>query len=166
MRNIAFIALGSNINTREEFLQDALTLLDEHASIQITNKSAVYETAPVGYTDQADFLNMVIRVETDLAPSPLLAYCQVIEEELGRRRVVKWGPRTIDLDILLYNQEGVNEEHLKIPHPYMQDRAFVMVPLVDISCDVVLPHLNRKAQDVLERIPEAERAEVKRWGNL
>ena len=95
----AYIALGSNIDEREVYLSDALNLLEGKEEITITKRSSVYETDPVGYTDQNEFLNMVVEVETFSSPYELLDVCQSIEEELGRTRVVKWGPRTIDSDI-------------------------------------------------------------------
>src|SRR5699024_9592520 len=96
-------------------------------------ESSIYETAPVGFIDQADFLNMVIEVETRLSPIELLDVCQEIELRLGRERVIRFGPRTIDLDILLYNQENLETERLSIPHVRMHERAFVLVPLAEIA---------------------------------
>ncbi|WP_226585857.1 2-amino-4-hydroxy-6-hydroxymethyldihydropteridine diphosphokinase [Halobacillus litoralis] len=162
----AFIALGSNLAEREGFLKDALTLLDEHQHITVRNKSSVYETAPVGYTEQNDFLNMVVEVETALPPTELLDYCQRIELDLGRRRIIKWGPRTIDLDILLYNHENMKAERLTIPHPYMQDRAFVMVPLADVAPGIVLPHTHLTAEETLSKLPPDEVDSVKLWGKI
>ena len=164
--NTAYIALGSNISKREEFLKDAITLLDEHNDIQVTKKSSVYETAPVGYTEQSDFLNMVIKVQTSLPPLQLLDYCQGIERELGRKRVIKWGPRTIDLDILLYNHENMKAERLTVPHPHMQERAFVMVPLADLDAEVTLPHMKQTAAEVLRNLPAAEVDSMRKWGTL
>ncbi|MGP4063157.1 2-amino-4-hydroxy-6-hydroxymethyldihydropteridine diphosphokinase [Halobacillus sp. H74] len=164
--NTAYIALGSNITKREEFLKDAITLLDEHNDIQVTKKSSVYETAPVGYKEQNDFLNMAIKVQTNLPPLHLLDYCQGIEQELGRKRVVKWGPRTIDLDILLYNHENMKAERLTIPHPHMQERAFVMVPLADLDADVVLPHIKQTVAEVLGHLPATEVESIREWGRI
>lgn len=161
--NSAYIALGSNIPPREEFLQDAIALLDEHEKVTVEKKSAIYETAPVGFTEQNDFLNMVIQVATKLSPFHLLTYCQEIEKELGRKRVIKWGPRTIDLDILLYNHENMKTEHLTIPHPYMQERAFVMVPLADVDATVYLPHLQQTAGEVLDLLSSEEVGSVREW---
>ncbi|CDQ21803.1 2-amino-4-hydroxy-6-hydroxymethyldihydropteridine diphosphokinase [Halobacillus karajensis] len=164
--NEAYIALGSNITPRENFLKDAIILLKEHKEINIEQKSAVYETAPVGYTEQNDFLNMVIRINTGLSPSELLQYCQEIERVLGRKRLVKWGPRTIDLDILLYNNENMNAEHLTIPHPHMHERAFVMVPLADLDPKTYLPHLKQTAGEALGLLPSEEVDSMSEWGRI
>ncbi|MFQ3546666.1 2-amino-4-hydroxy-6-hydroxymethyldihydropteridine diphosphokinase [Halobacillus rhizosphaerae] len=162
----AYVALGSNIDEREVYLSNALNLLEGKGEITITKRSSVYETDPVGYTDQNEFLNMVVEVETLLSPYQLLDVCQSIEEELGRKRVVKWGPRTIDLDILLYNDENIEVERLRIPHPHMHERAFVMVPLAELNGQVRLSSINRNAQEVLESMPEAEKAGIRIWGRL
>src|SRR5699024_2307911 len=109
--NIVYLALGTNIEPRETHLHQALKLL-EYEHLTIKQKSSIYQTTPVGFTDQADFLNMVIQLETDLSPIQLLDICQMIEKELGRERTIRFGPRTIDLDILLYNNENKNETRL------------------------------------------------------
>ena len=137
--NIAYLALGTNIEPREEYLDEAIRMLEENTSITIKKKSSIYETAPVGYTDQADFLNMVIEVETSLSSIELLEFCQEVELDLGRKREIRFGPRTIDLDILIYNQENSTIERLIIPHPRMHERAFVLVPLEEIAPNLVIP---------------------------
>ncbi|WP_396266070.1 2-amino-4-hydroxy-6-hydroxymethyldihydropteridine diphosphokinase [Halobacillus salinarum] len=162
----AYIALGSNISKREDFLKDAVRMLTEHESIANVHTSTIYETKPVGYTEQNDFLNMVVKVDTSLSAFALLDLCQGIEQELGRKRVVKWGPRTIDLDILLYNQENIKSEHLMIPHPSMHERAFVMVPLVDLSREVYIPTIGLTAQEALSLLAQEEVEEVRVWGEL
>ncbi|SFK39990.1 2-amino-4-hydroxy-6-hydroxymethyldihydropteridinediphosphokinase [Halobacillus dabanensis] len=164
--NTAYIALGSNISPREVFLKDAITLLDDHEGIEVRKKSAVYETAPVGYMEQSDFLNMVIVVRTRLNPFDLLQYCQQIEGGLGRERVVKWGPRTIDLDILLFNHENMNVEFLTIPHPHMHERAFVMVPLADVAPQAYMPHLRQTAGEAVELLPSEEVNSIREWGRI
>ncbi|MGI8317304.1 2-amino-4-hydroxy-6-hydroxymethyldihydropteridine diphosphokinase [Halobacillus mangrovi] len=164
--NTAYIALGSNIAEREDFLKSAIEMLEEHSEIQVTEKSSVYETAPVGYTDQSDFLNMVVKVTTSLQPLQMLDHCQSIEAELGRERIVKWGPRTIDLDILLYNHENMKAERLMIPHPHMHERAFVMVPLAELAPEVILPHMNRSAEEILRGLPAEEVESMRIWGEV
>ncbi|MBN8237511.1 2-amino-4-hydroxy-6-hydroxymethyldihydropteridine diphosphokinase [Halobacillus kuroshimensis] len=164
--NKAYIALGSNLAEREQYLRDAIALLDENEDVQVEGRSGVYETSPVGYTDQGDFLNMVITVETSLPPEDLLAACQAIEDGLGRKRLVKWGPRTIDLDILLYNEENRAAAELTIPHPHMHERAFVIVPLADVDPQAYLPHLQKQAVELLHELPDAERESVTLWGHL
>jgi 2-amino-4-hydroxy-6-hydroxymethyldihydropteridine diphosphokinase len=164
--NTAYIALGSNISPREGFLKAAVTSLEEHESINVKGKSAVYETAPVGYMEQNDFLNMVVVIQTDINPFELLQHCQQIERELGRKRVIKWGPRTIDLDVLLYNHENIKAEHLTIPHPYMHERAFVMIPLADVAPQVYLPHMQRTADEVIGLLSSEEVSSIREWGRI
>ncbi|WP_442597416.1 2-amino-4-hydroxy-6-hydroxymethyldihydropteridine diphosphokinase [Neobacillus sp. D3-1R] len=141
MQNKAYIALGSNIEDRLNYLDGATSRLDNHPHIKLVDISSIYETDPVGYTDQSPFLNMVISVMTDLSPDELLTACMKIETELGRKREIRWGPRTIDLDILLYNQENIETERLIVPHPRMQERAFVLIPLLEINKDYSAPSL-------------------------
>lgn len=139
MDNIAFIGLGSNIGDRYRYLVQAIQLLTARSDIELINYSSIYETDPVGYEDQAQFLNMVIEVKTNLKAEKLLEVCLQTELVLGRKREVKWGPRTIDLDILLYNQENMETEKLVVPHPRMAERAFVIVPLLEIKPDIQFP---------------------------
>lgn len=135
MKHTAYIALGSNIGSREEYLKKAVALLHQHPSVTVTKVSSIYETDPVGYTDQAPFLNMAAAVKTSLSPFELLDLTQHIENELGRTRNIRWGPRTADLDILLYNRENIETEQLIVPHPRMHERLFVLVPLLEIYPD-------------------------------
>jgi 2-amino-4-hydroxy-6-hydroxymethyldihydropteridine diphosphokinase len=137
--NIAYISLGSNIGNRFRYLQQAVQLLNETKGINVNQVSSVYETDPVGYIDQAAFLNIVVELETLLTPHELLKICNEIEEELGRTREIHWGPRTVDLDILLYNEENMKTENLTIPHPRMTERGFVLIPLVELNSDLVEP---------------------------
>src|SRR5699024_7468598 len=138
MKNV-YLALGSNIEPREEYIKKALQALNAHQQIAIIKKSSVYKTAPVGYTDQASFLNMVIEVETSQLPLDVLEVCQSIEKQLGRRREIRFGPRTIHLDILIYHQENRKTERLTLPHPRMYERAFVLIPLDEIAPGLVIP---------------------------
>lgn len=128
----AFLSIGTNIGERLENLNDALSGLGASDKINITNVSSVYETDAVGYEDQA-FLNIAVEIETDFPPIDLLDFCLALELELGRVRLFKWGPRLIDIDVLLYDDVKTDTEKLKIPHPYMKERAFVMIPLIEIS---------------------------------
>lgn len=128
--NDVYLSIGTNIGEREDNLRLALRLLAEQVTIETV--SAVYETAAVGFTDQADFLNIAVHVKTELSPLAMLDVCQAIENELGRVRTIRWGPRVIDLDILLYNNENMNTERLILPHPRMYERAFVLIPLFDV----------------------------------
>lgn len=128
----AYIALGSNMGDREELLQEAIRLIDAHPDIRVARVSGIYETDPVGYTDQPAFLNMVIAVRTTLEPLQLLREQLNLELRLGRIRHERWGPRTIDLDLLLYDNVRMDHEELTMPHPRMMERAFVLVPLHDV----------------------------------
>ncbi|MGD2199726.1 2-amino-4-hydroxy-6-hydroxymethyldihydropteridine diphosphokinase [Lysinibacillus fusiformis] len=128
-----YLSIGTNIGERYENLQQAVALLREKENIDVVRVSSVYETAAVGYTDQADFLNIAVHLKTDASSTEMLKICQSIEQELGRVREFRWGPRIIDLDILLYNQETIETENLLVPHPRMYERAFVLVPLVEIT---------------------------------
>ena len=128
----SYLALGSNIGDREQNLRDALERLAKIEGIDIINRSNIYETEPVGYLDQARFLNMVILIKTNKTPVELLNNIHDIEEEMKRVREIHWGPRTIDIDILLFDDWVMNLPELVLPHPRMFERAFVLIPLHDI----------------------------------
>jgi 2-amino-4-hydroxy-6-hydroxymethyldihydropteridine diphosphokinase len=134
-----FIGLGSNLGDRERNLADARSRLEADHRVRIAKASSVYRTDPWGKTDQPEFLNQVIEVETALAPLELLAAMQKIEREMGRQRAEKWGPRLIDLDLLLFYDRLIDLPDLKVPHPYLKERAFVVVPLLEIAPDLILP---------------------------
>lgn len=138
----AYLSLGSNIGNREAYLKAAVKIIKTHSSIKVTKVSGLYQTEPVGYTPQRFFLNIVIEIETSLSPRELLMVCQFIEEFLKRKRKFKWGPRTIDVDILLYGQEEVKQPGLTIPHPEMSKRTFVLVPLLEIVPHITFPNGN------------------------
>lgn len=161
--NQAFIALGTNIEPRETYLKDALNEVVEESHTKIVKSSAIYETAPVGYLDQSNFLNMVIKVETSLASIDLLDYCQGIEQQLGRKRSIRNGPRTIDLDILLYNQENSNTERLILPHPRMQERAFVIIPLNEIEPDLCIEGQGKSVAYLEGNLPVDDKKDVRVW---
>ncbi|REK69261.1 2-amino-4-hydroxy-6-hydroxymethyldihydropteridine diphosphokinase [Paenibacillus paeoniae] len=131
----AYIALGSNMGEREKLLLEAIERIDSHPDISVLRVSGIYETEPVGYTDQPPFLNMVIAVSTALEPLNLLREQLEQERFLGRIRHERWGPRTIDLDLLLYDNVRMDQEELTLPHPRMMERAFVLVPLHDVISD-------------------------------
>ena len=140
MNSIAFISIGSNIGDRLYYLHEAVKALDIHDSIVVIKVSSIYETDPVGFEDQDHFLNMVIKVKTELTPYELLRVNQEIEHKLGRKREIRWGPRTLDLDILLYNHENIETKELIIPHPRMTERAFVIVPLEEVESTLEIPN--------------------------
>lgn len=133
-----FLGLGSNLGDRAANITAAVALLDQCSGIKVKHRSSLYETEPFGYKAQPDFLNAVVAIETLLAPEELLAACLQIEQQLGRRRDVFWGPRTIDIDLLLFGQEKRNSPELMLPHPYLAQRRFVLLPLAEICNTVVL----------------------------
>lgn len=128
-----YLSLGTNIGEREQNLKEAVQRLNKKQGVHIQEVSSIYETAPVGFVNQPSFLNICLYVKTDVSPLEMLEICQSIENELGRVREMRWGPRIIDLDILLYNHENIEAENLIIPHPRMYERAFVLVPLMEIA---------------------------------
>lgn len=134
---VAYIGLGSNAGDRLSNLRRATRELSARG-VAVQKTSSVYETEPVG-PPQADFLNAVVEVSTELGARKLLDILKQIEADLGRTPGQRWGPREIDLDLVLYGEEEVNEPGLKVPHPEMSARAFVMVPLLEVSPDVTLP---------------------------
>ncbi|MDR5675988.1 MAG: 2-amino-4-hydroxy-6-hydroxymethyldihydropteridine diphosphokinase [Armatimonadota bacterium] len=133
-----FLSLGSNLGEREANLLAALRLLDAEG-VRLVRQSSWYETEPVGFTEQPPFLNLVVEVRTALDPLGLLRCAQRVEAALGRVREVRWGPRTVDVDLVLYGQRVVRTPELIVPHPRMRERAFVLVPLCEIAPDLVLP---------------------------
>ncbi|MER1987687.1 MAG: 2-amino-4-hydroxy-6-hydroxymethyldihydropteridine diphosphokinase [Solibacillus sp.] len=161
--NQVYVSIGTNIGERAQNLQQAVRLLMAQEHIVVKQVSSIYETAAVGYTEQADFLNIAVHVETSLSAEAMLTVCQQIENELGRVREFRWGPRIIDLDILLYNHENIQTEHLIVPHPRMYERAFALVPLKDIAID--RDTMLEKALHKLETI-DAQEEGVKQWKKI
>jgi 2-amino-4-hydroxy-6-hydroxymethyldihydropteridine diphosphokinase len=149
---IAYVSLGSNMGDREENIDQAIALLAEAG--RVTAISSLYATEPVGYKEQEDFLNAVAAVETALSAPDLLARCLSIEDRLGRSRSMRWGPRTIDLDILLYGDAILNTPTLQIPHPRMAERKFVLEPLAEIAPAAVHPVLLRTAAELLRELKD------------
>lgn len=140
----AYLGLGGNIGNVRENIEEALRLLQEDDKVKLINKSSYYETAPIGYEQQDWFLNIVAEIETELPPYELLKLCNYVEQQLKRERLVRWGPRTIDIDILLYEGYESNEARLIIPHPRMQERAFVIIPLQEIAPELYIENQNIK----------------------
>ncbi|HHV95318.1 MAG TPA: 2-amino-4-hydroxy-6-hydroxymethyldihydropteridine diphosphokinase [Clostridiaceae bacterium] len=132
----AYIALGSNIGNRFENIQNAIKAISMIENTTVIKLSKIYETDPVGYVEQDKFLNMVVKIKTGLDPWALLERLQNIEIMLKRERTIRWGPRTIDLDILTYDDLVLNHPKLTIPHPEMLKRAFVLIPLRDIDPNI------------------------------
>ncbi|WP_099224509.1 2-amino-4-hydroxy-6-hydroxymethyldihydropteridine diphosphokinase [Listeria costaricensis] len=137
----AYLSLGTNIGEKTANLQHALELLKKSPAIQIKRVSSIYETDPVGYEEQDNFYNIVISIETTYTAEELLDFCLAAEIELGRVRLFKWGPRLIDIDLLTYENETRETEKLTLPHPYMTERAFVMIPFMEIAPEDAAPFL-------------------------
>lgn len=127
------LSLGSNLGDRLLFLRGALQELQRHDAITLEAVSSVYETDPVGWTDQPVFLNIVIRIITSLEPLELLAVCQDIENRFQRERTMRWGPRTLDIDLLTFGDVAMDTPELTLPHPHMMEREFVQIPLQEIE---------------------------------
>lgn len=147
----AIVALGSNIGDKAGHIAAAIDELTRDGKVSLVKPSANYRTAPWGITDQDWFVNAVISVATELPVHDLLARCQGVEQKLGRERTIKWGPRVIDLDILVYRDLTLNEPSLILPHPHITDRAFVLRPLADVAPNLVLK--GHTVTDWLTRVP-------------
>ena len=147
--NTAYLSLGSNLNDREANLRRALEIL-ESPDVHIKRVSSIYETEPQELRDQPWFLNLVAEVETTLFPMQLLRRVRKIEKELGRQRLVPKGPRTVDIDILLFGRFVMDSPALQVPHPRMQDRRFVLEPLAEIAPELRHPVTRRSVPEMLQ----------------
>ena len=147
-----YLSLGSNMGDRQGYLQKAVKALNDLPETEVKAVSSYYETAAWGLTDQADFLNLALALDTQLPAETLLSSCQQIEKNLDRVRHEHWGPRTVDIDILLYGQETWGTEHLKVPHPFITQRAFVLVPLLEIAEDLDEPQTGQTYENYLSQL--------------
>ncbi|MFC7372338.1 2-amino-4-hydroxy-6-hydroxymethyldihydropteridine diphosphokinase [Fictibacillus iocasae] len=154
--NKVYISAGSNLGDREGYLLKALELLQREPGITVQQVSPIYETDPVGYTDQPAFLNLALLLETDMKPDQILAKALDIELKLERKRKEKWGPRTLDLDILLYNSESIQTEQLQVPHPRILERSFVLIPLIDIAPNLEVPGTGKTVSEALCELKDKE----------
>lgn len=147
----AFLLLGTNMGDRLHYLQKALDMLSAyHTLIKIRTLSSVYETAAWGKMEQDDYLNQAVKIETTLSAERLLETTAAIENQMGRVRKKIWGPRIIDIDILFYDHDIVHSNKLVIPHPHLQERRFVLMPLAEIAPDFIHPVLKKSISDLLE----------------
>lgn len=152
---IVYLSLGSNLGNREDNLRQALSLISRHMTL--TDLSSVYETEPLEYTSQPTFLNMVCAGKTYDRPRNILELTQGIEKALGRVTTFKYGPRTLDVDILLYGHEVIDSPDLQIPHPSFSGRAFVLVPLSEIAPNIIHPVLGKSIADLLMEVSGREK---------
>jgi 2-amino-4-hydroxy-6-hydroxymethyldihydropteridine diphosphokinase len=143
----AYIGIGSNLGNREENCKNAIKLLIENG-VSVSRFSSRIETEPWGVKDQPMFINMAIMIETDIEPSELLVLLKNIEIDMGRRPATRWGPRVIDLDILLYEDRAIKTTSLEIPHPRMCEREFVLKPLSEIAPDIIHPVLGKSIKEL------------------
>ncbi len=146
----AYLGLGSNEGNRHQYLLEAIQILNQHDEVHVANQSMVHETAPVSHIEQGDFLNQIVQVETALDPPSLLRVCLDTEASLGRVREERWGPRTIDIDILFYGDEIIQLNGLTIPHPEVHKRSFMLAPLAEIAPEHVHPVLKSSIAAMLQ----------------
>ncbi|MEN6462183.1 MAG: 2-amino-4-hydroxy-6-hydroxymethyldihydropteridine diphosphokinase [Syntrophomonas sp.] len=156
MERRVFVGLGANLGNKRQNIVDAVEKIAALERIEIVKESSFYNSPPWGKVDQEDFINQVIEIKTDLSPWELLHKLQKIEINMGRQRLEKWGPRTIDLDILLFGDEAIESEELTIPHPYMYQRLFVLIPLEEINSELIFPDGTR-IKEVLSRAEVRDR---------
>ncbi|MDY7108037.1 MAG: 2-amino-4-hydroxy-6-hydroxymethyldihydropteridine diphosphokinase [Planctomycetota bacterium] len=166
----AYVAVGSNLGDRRALISSAVAALARHDGIEVKAVSSIIETAPLGRPAQGPYLNAVIRLQTSLQPHALLGACQQIETEHGRDRAAeqRWGPRRLDLDILLYGEATIDEPDLAVPHPRMHERAFVLDPLAELAPALVHPVLGRSMTELRDALRagdgEVEGETVRRSG--
>ncbi|HXE92057.1 MAG TPA: 2-amino-4-hydroxy-6-hydroxymethyldihydropteridine diphosphokinase [Terriglobales bacterium] len=154
MKKLVYLSLGSNVGERREYLEQAIRRLGELGEIRAV--SALYETEPVEYTRQDWFLNCAVALETELMPKQFLARIRMIEQEAGRRRAVAKGPRTLDIDIVLFGEAVVDTGELVIPHPAMHARRFVLEPLAEIAPEARHPVLGRTVKELRDTLPAGD----------
>jgi 2-amino-4-hydroxy-6-hydroxymethyldihydropteridine diphosphokinase len=151
----AYLGLGSNLGDREGNLRRVLSLLGQ--KMVVKDISSIYETEPWGYALQPTFFNMVCAVETGLSPQELLKLVQGVERDLGRVPTFQYGPRTMDVDILLYGEDVIDTPALQVPHPHLWERAFVLVPMAEIAPSLIHPSLGKSVTELLGQVTEKEK---------
>ena len=154
---LAYLSLGTNLGDRDHYLELArLEIMEKFVKVRF---SRIYETEPVEFTDQPWFLNQVVEVQTDLRPESLLEWAQSVEKKMGRQREVPKGPRTLDIDILMYGDEVRRSDRLTLPHPSMLDRRHVLVPLADLSPEMSIPSAGLSVREAYTKVKD--RSQVK-----
>jgi 2-amino-4-hydroxy-6-hydroxymethyldihydropteridine diphosphokinase len=156
---VVYLGLGSNLGDRARHLAQACAVLQQHPAIEVEAVSSLYHTAPVGFTAQGWFLNAVARLQTTLRPQNLLSVTQATERRLGRTPERRWGPRVIDLDILLYDHLEMHTPYLTIPHAALLERAFVLIPLHELAPDLRLPS-GAWLRDALASLPAGDSVQL------
>ncbi len=154
---VVYVGLGSNVGDREEYIEQAVFLLGKTKGIAVIKRSTNYETEAEGVADQPPFLNAAMEIETTLPPHKLLSVIQETENTLGRERGIEWGPRTIDIDILLYEDEIISDDKLQIPHPLLHERLFILQPLAEIAPEAIHSTLEKTISELYEE----KKSEVK-----
>jgi len=156
---VAYIGIGSNIGDRIGYIQQASCHLNYTKGIRVLESSSFYETEPVGYKDQPWFINAVLKIKTELSPNELMNHCLRIEKQLGRTRhpeAPENGPRTIDLDILFYDNGIFKNDIVEIPHPRLHERAYVLVPFLELDADFIHPVLKKSISELHENLEYLE----------
>lgn len=157
---VCYIGLGSNLDNPSEQVERAFEFLRAVPEIRLLSKSSLYSSGPIGPLEQPDYVNAVAKISTTLEARELLRVLKEIERLRGRKRGVRWGPRVLDLDLLLYGEDEIDELHLKVPHPGIAERNFVLLPLMEVAPELVIPGLGRVAEiAVNKREPHISRIE-------
>jgi len=147
-----YIGLGSNLGRREDYLKSALEIIADDPDLNLEKVSSIYESEPIGYTDQGAFLNMAAKIRTGVSALQLLEKLQEIESSVGKKSEFRFGPREIDIDILLYGEEIIGLETLTVPHPGLKSREFALRPLLEIEPEIINPLSGEKYANLLNRI--------------
>ncbi|MDP8201691.1 MAG: 2-amino-4-hydroxy-6-hydroxymethyldihydropteridine diphosphokinase [Candidatus Tenebribacter burtonii] len=143
-----YLGLGSNLGNKQNYITNAIKYISELENVEIKRTSSIITTKPYGKIDQPDFLNCVVELNTNILPEELLKKCLNIEDQLGRSRKGKWGPRTIDIDMLFYEDKIMNTKLLVLPHPELHKREFVLISLSELCPDLIHPIINKKIKDI------------------
>jgi len=155
MAHEAYLSIGSNLGDKGTACLAAVKELKSSCNIKVITCSAQYETEPEGYKKQPSFINMAVKIQTALSPHDLLSELQGIEKRLGRVNTFRWGPRVIDIDIILYENEVISSDNLEVPHPRMRERAFVLYPLCELDPDIKEPVTGKSVAGMIKELPHA-----------
>ena len=159
MRHIVYIGIGSNVGDKAHQCEQGISEIQKLDRHRLLARSSLYKTQPIGYTEQDWFINLVIKIETEMDAPALLSSLKEIESQFGRVKTLRWGPRTIDLDILFFDAHQIQTDELIVPHPLIQDRQFVLVPLAEIDPNLTHPVLKKTVKELLEGLPEDQGVE-------